>query len=662
MEEKKHPDVSPAQQREKQVLQQGYKKLQQLQETYHSESRFYSPDQQARIENLLDQTNRDLSFLGASASLEKFALVQQRFERNLFRVEDLVLQHPEILERHEKVKSLFQQLEIVIKDAKNLEELYGQIVGLRNKLSGAHLNKQMRAEMDVFDRGIENIRVQITEIAKAEQDLLVEKTAVPPPAATPAKTNPVHPVTPTPSPAATVSRAASAPLTSEPRPATKISVDDALKQNAVVAPGSETSTQEKMAASSAKGEATKAKTTPSGEGERKKVAPEPVVPPKSVSEEPRDQGNGRKTAAKEADTASKGEAKDGQQTGSTADPKGAKEGGQKPPAQEKSGQKRTYYEILGVDKKASAPDIKKAYRRLAREKHPDYNPGNKAAEEEFKEISAAYEVLSDEEKRAKYDRGPVSTGGFGGQAGHGPFDVGDIFGSWNMGSGGFPFGRGGMPFEDMFRVREEKTETSKDWTEKRGVCFVRIHEVTTTTTRQFMPLGPDIKRQRTECLADASGNKLPEAKEYTFTCHDKKDKAIFESDGVVLVKDREHDQIAILDPKTGKELKVFDGKRVRIDRNGLLVEHKYEKPQSIQSGYFIISRDPKRLLNPRNGEPIISPKSDADGYQELYFKADGERVYVEEQQSGGMFGISRIEHNVVLPSDFVFFEEAGGWV
>ena len=269
------------------------------------------------------------------------------------------------------------------------------------------------------------------------------------------------------------------------------------------------------------------------------------------------------------------------------------------------------------------------------EKHPDYNPGNKAAEEEFKEIATAYDVLSDEEKRAKYDRGPVSTGGFGGRADYDPFGVGDIF---NMGSGGFPFGRGGMPFEDMFRVREETTETSKDWTEQRGVCFVHIHEVTTTTTRDFMPLGPDVKRQRTECLTDASGYKLPEAKEYTFTCRDKKDKAIFESGGVVLVKDSEHKQVAILDPKTGKELKVFDGKRVGIDKNGLLVEH-----------------NPKRLLNPRTGEPIISPKSDTDGYQESYFKVNGGRVYIEERYNHSMFFATK-EHDVVLPPDFVFFK------
>lgn len=65
---------------------------------------------------------------------------------------------------------------------------------------------------------------------------------------------------------------------------------------------------------------------------------------------------------------------------------------------------KDYYEILGVDKKAGNDEIKKAYRKLAKKHHPDNNPNNKAAEEKFKEISEAYEVLSDKEKRSKYDR------------------------------------------------------------------------------------------------------------------------------------------------------------------------------------------------------------------------------------------------------------------
>ena len=106
-------------------------------------------------------------------------------------------------------------------------------------------------------------------------------------------------------------------------------------------------------------------------------------------------------------------------------------------------EKRDYYEVLGVGKDADAKEIKKAYRKLAMKYHPDKNPGDKAAEEKFKEINEAYEVLSDEEKRSTYDRfghdGLNGQGGFGGGQGFGGFggsgfggfeDIfGDIFGS-----------------------------------------------------------------------------------------------------------------------------------------------------------------------------------------------------------------------------------------
>ena len=66
--------------------------------------------------------------------------------------------------------------------------------------------------------------------------------------------------------------------------------------------------------------------------------------------------------------------------------------------------KRDYYEILGVSKGAAADEIKKAYRKVAMQYHPDRNPGDKAAEEKFKEAAEAYEVLSDTDKKAQYDR------------------------------------------------------------------------------------------------------------------------------------------------------------------------------------------------------------------------------------------------------------------
>ena len=102
------------------------------------------------------------------------------------------------------------------------------------------------------------------------------------------------------------------------------------------------------------------------------------------------------------------------------------------------------YKTLGVSKKATGEEIKKAYRKLARQYHPDRNPGDAAAEDKFKEISAAYDVLSDPEKRKEYDEGGVFAGfGQGGQApfgtgpgGFGGFDFGDILGSvFNRGGG-----------------------------------------------------------------------------------------------------------------------------------------------------------------------------------------------------------------------------------
>ncbi len=120
--------------------------------------------------------------------------------------------------------------------------------------------------------------------------------------------------------------------------------------------------------------------------------------------------------------------------------------------------KRDYYEVLGLKKGASEDEIKKAYRKMALKYHPDRNPGNKEAEEKFKEAAEAYDVLSDAKKRAQYDQfghaGPQQ-GGFGGGAGYGGFggfgggfsmedifeQFGDIFGGHFGGGGGGFAGR-----------------------------------------------------------------------------------------------------------------------------------------------------------------------------------------------------------------------------
>lgn len=133
--------------------------------------------------------------------------------------------------------------------------------------------------------------------------------------------------------------------------------------------------------------------------------------------------------------------------------------------------KRDYYDILGVSRRATQDEIKRAYRKLAKQHHPDQNKGDKAAEARFKEAQEAYSVLSDKDKREKYDRfghaGPGIAGGAPGGGGGGtytwntsqgePIDIGDLadifdFSSFMGGSGGR-----GSPFEGVFSRKRKTT-------------------------------------------------------------------------------------------------------------------------------------------------------------------------------------------------------------
>lgn len=148
-------------------------------------------------------------------------------------------------------------------------------------------------------------------------------------------------------------------------------------------------------------------------------------------------------------------------------------------------EKRDYYEVLGVNKESSADEIKKAYRKLAKQYHPDMNPGNSEAEIKFKEVNEAYDVLSDSDKKAKYDAyghaafDPAAGGGgsgFGGFGGFGDFDFGDIFSSFFGGQGGSSARRNGPVRGEDINVRVTLTFEEAVFGVKKEISYNRIQK------------------------------------------------------------------------------------------------------------------------------------------------------------------------------------------
>lgn len=173
--------------------------------------------------------------------------------------------------------------------------------------------------------------------------------------------------------------------------------------------------------------------------------------------------------------------------------------------------KRDYYEVLGIEKTASEDEIKKAYRKIAIKYHPDRNPGNKEAEEKFKEAAEAYDVLHDPQKRQQYDQfgfdGPASGGfgGFGGGAGMNMDDIfsmfGDVFGGRAGGFGGF--GGGGQRRPQQYRGGDLRLRVK-----------LTLAEIATGVTKKFK-----VRKDVTCSHCHGSGAEAGSTSETCPTCH-----------------------------------------------------------------------------------------------------------------------------------------------
>ncbi|GAB2742665.1 molecular chaperone DnaJ [Nocardioides pakistanensis] len=153
---------------------------------------------------------------------------------------------------------------------------------------------------------------------------------------------------------------------------------------------------------------------------------------------------------------------------------------------------KDFYKVLGVSKDASAEEIKKAYRKLARANHPDSNPGDKAAEERFKAVAEAYDVVGDAEKRKKYDELRTYGGGFGpftgtrtggGRGGSQTFDMGDFLGGQHGGGGGGFSDIFGTMFGGGGRTRQQAPRRGADIETDATISFVDSVEGVTVSLR-----------------------------------------------------------------------------------------------------------------------------------------------------------------------------------
>ena len=169
--------------------------------------------------------------------------------------------------------------------------------------------------------------------------------------------------------------------------------------------------------------------------------------------------------------------------------------------------KRNYYEVLGVSKNASEDEIKKAYKKMAIKYHPDRNPGDKEAEEKFKEAAEAYDVLRDPQKRARYDQfGPEGVNGAGGFGGGGMNmdDIFSMFGDIFGGRGGFGgFGGGGRPRKPQYRGGDLRLKVR-----------LTLQEIATGVTKKFK-----VKKKVTCSHCHGSGAEGSGATEACPTCH-----------------------------------------------------------------------------------------------------------------------------------------------